>query len=176
MTQLERIAFKIVIIGEPAVGKTSLIRRFSDQSFSDNYKATVGADFDIKIIKLEKLEVFLTLWDIGGQDNFSELRNYYYSGADAAVLVYDLSNIDTLHELKKWEDDFMSVSSKDTPRIVIGNKKDLIDEFNQDSVLEFVKKRGLELILTSAKTNENVEESFRLISELCLKKYNISVV
>ncbi|MHA1269118.1 MAG: Rab family GTPase [Candidatus Helarchaeota archaeon] len=178
MDQFERIAFKIVVIGEPAVGKTSIIRRFSDNSFSENYKATVGADFDIKILKLYDNEIFLTIWDIGSQERFVELRNYYFSGADAAILVFSVDDMCTLKALEDWDSDFLKVSDIDTPRIVVGNKVDLVDkeELNIDKALEFATERGLKLILTSAKTNFNIEKAFKAISELCIKRYNISTI
>ena len=178
MDSSEKYAFKIVVIGDPEVGKTSLIRRFSNNSFDENYKATAGADFYIKILKINDLNIFLTIWDIGAQERFGTIRNYYYSGADAAILVYDVTNSKSLDSLKSWDDDFLKASIVSNPRIIVGNKIDLLDkdELKQDKALQFAHDRNLKLILTSAKNNFNVEKIFVEISKLCLEKYNLNVI
>ncbi|MHA1232485.1 MAG: Rab family GTPase [Candidatus Helarchaeota archaeon] len=180
MIQSNKYTFKVVVIGEPRVGKTSLIRRFADNTFSDTYKTTIGADFSIKVIELMNNKVFLTIWDIGAQERFSELRNYYYNGADAAILVYDVANPKTLDLLHHWNNDFTKSTSEDTPRIIVGNKIDLLDDESNrlhfKSAKKFCDDEGIELIFSSAKTNYNVYDIFKKISELCLKRYNIGLI
>ena len=89
----KKFPFKIVVVGDPAVGKTSIVRRFADDQFEESYIHTIGADFNVKVVKLGDKEIILTVWDIGGHEHFNEIRPYYYEGAHAAICVFDLTEI-----------------------------------------------------------------------------------
>ena len=165
--------FKFIIIGDHEVGKTSIIRRFVEKKFMADYRATIG----LNIIS-HKFEAFgnhinLMLWDIGAQDYFRRYRKTYYNGAQAAFIVFDLTNQKTFHNVKNWYNELISfIENKDMPIVIVGNKSDLL----KDRVLNNVDGRNLckelsELnnakimyIETSAVTGEHIEDAFRLIS------------
>ena len=109
----KKLAFKIIVIGDPSVGKTSLIRRYSDNKFDISYLPTIGADFNLKIVELPNIEVILTIWDIGGHDRFSAIRSFYYQGAQAGVMVFDRSRKETFKSIEKWKSDLEKGKSPD---------------------------------------------------------------
>ena len=161
-------ALKFIVVGDPAVGKSSLIRRHADDKFEENYAPTIGTDFILKVVKLEDMEITCTIWDIGGHESFMNIRNFYYEGADCAVIVYDVSRDETFKNIKKWYNDFTKTVGI-IPTAILGNKIDLERSVKKDTG----EKSALELHAifyeTSAKTGENVNNAFRHLANLCYK-------
>ena len=171
--------FKIVVIGEVAVGKTSLIKQFMTGTFSVDYKATMGTDIFRKEIILETGDVVnLTLWDIAGQAIWREYRKVYYQGANGAIVVFDVTRPPTFNSIREyWYQDLVNfLGTQDIPFILIGNKVDLkhllrVTEAQAEKLAGDIK--AMRLIFTSAKVGTNVEEAFKtMAASLVLKVKN----
>ena len=167
-------AFKVVVIGPAAVGKSSLIRRFVENKFSFQYKFTIGVDFLTKIVEYEPEKIArLTIWDIGGQDRFKILRRNFFDGTHGALVVFDLSRAQTFPKMKEWISDLRQTIEENVPIIILGNKTDLVSEIgqviDQNEVNQFAEKVGALIIETSAKTGENVEGAFLNLTNRMLK-------
>ncbi|MHA1300730.1 MAG: Rab family GTPase [Candidatus Helarchaeota archaeon] len=170
----KKYQLKMVVVGDPAVGKTSIIRRFADDKFEDDYKHTIGADFNVKVIEFpeSKRNAVLTVWDIGGHERFEIIRRYYYEGSHAGLIVFSLTNKESFKSVTNWYNDLRQYL-KNIPIILIANKKDLVDEIViEDSEIE-AKVKELELVQyfkTSAKTGENVEKAFSALAKKKLEE------
>lgn len=138
---------KILLLGDGAVGKTSLVRRFVEQRFDESYKMTIGVN--VKKRELEEMDMTMMIWDIYGQQLNRELHSTNYSGADGALIVYDLIRYQTFESLDGWLDNVFSVTGN-IPFVVLGNKYDLIQGFEksgEDKTFdEYVEENHLEMI------------------------------
>merc|ERR1739841_106707 len=125
----KRTLLKVIILGDSGVGKTSLMHQYVSKKFSNQYKATIGADFLTKEVQVEDRLVTMQIWDTAGQERFQSLGVAFYRGADCCVLVYDLTVPKTFESLDSWRDEFLiQASPRDPdnfPFVVIGNKSDL---------------------------------------------------
>ncbi|MHA1266294.1 MAG: Rab family GTPase [Candidatus Helarchaeota archaeon] len=169
-SEKEKYGFKIIVIGDPAVGKTSLIRRFSDNKFDQSYLPSIGADFTLKVVEFEKIQAILTIWDIGGQREFDSIRNFYYYGANAGIMVFDVTRPETYENLRnKWYPQFQAGVGDPVPCIILANKVDLTAErkITNAKCNELSQQLGYPLFQTSAKSGENVHAAFEQIALLC---------
>ncbi|MHA1144388.1 MAG: Rab family GTPase [Candidatus Helarchaeota archaeon] len=167
----KKFPFKIVVVGDPAVGKTSIVRRFADDQFEESYIHTIGADFNVKVVKLGDLEIILTVWDIGGHEHFNEIRPYYYEGAHAAICVFDLTMEKSFKSIPKWFKDLREYLPE-VPCILIGNKADLDHENNEEKIKKLINEFKFDFYSrTSAKTSENVSKTFEKLAEICMEYY-----
>lgn len=161
--------FKIVFLGEGAVGKTSLVGRYIYDSFEGDYLATIGTDIHIKMVKVEDTVVKLVIWDIAGQDNFAQLRRAYYMNASGAFFVYDTTRAETIERVDEWLNALFTVTGK-IPLVLLENKVDLesaIPEGTKDNVM---KQHDVQILSTSAKEDMNVEEAFKKMTREILEK------
>ncbi|XP_042273142.1 RAB6B, member RAS oncogene family a [Thunnus maccoyii] len=158
--------FKLVFLGEQSVGKTSLITRFMYDSFDNTYQATIGIDFLSKTMYLEDRTVRLQLWDTAGQERFRSLIPSYIRDSTVAVVVYDITNINSFQQTSKWIDDVRTERGSDVIIMLVGNKTDLADK--RQITIEEGEQRAKELsvmfIETSAKTGYNVKQLFRRVA------------
>jgi len=158
--------FKLVFLGEQSVGKTSLITRFMYDSFDNTYQATIGIDFLSKTMYLEDRTVRLQLWDTAGQERFRSLIPSYIRDSTVAVVVYDVTNINSFQQTNKWIDDVRTERGTDVIIVLVGNKTDLADK-RQVSIDEGERKAkdlNVMFIETSAKTGYNVKQLFRRVA------------
>jgi small GTP-binding protein len=162
--------FKVVFVGDPAVGKTSLVARHVRSSFRENYIPSLGANITSNDYLIDNYAVTLLIWDIAGQEIFSSVREKYYAGAKAAFVVYDVTRPETLNGTKVWTDDVKKFVSPDIPLILVGNKTDLERKVAKRDGEIFARKLNAQFIETSAKTGENVPEAFREIAETLVNK------
>mmetsp|Transcript_11796 Transcript_11796/g.33979 ORF Transcript_11796/g.33979 Transcript_11796/m.33979 type:complete len:232 (+) Transcript_11796:104-799(+) len=160
--------FKLVLLGDASVGKSSILMRFLKNTFSEGIETTVGAAFSTKTIQSRGREVKFEIWDTAGQERFRSLAPIYYRGASGAVIVYDQTNALTFERAQAWVKQVMQTSAN--PNIVIAlaaNKADLIDKgqvpFEKAEAL--AKSEGLLLLETSAVTGKNVAKLFETIAD-----------
>uniref|UniRef100_A0A8C1KUI0 Ras-related protein Rab-6A-like n=1 Tax=Cyprinus carpio TaxID=7962 RepID=A0A8C1KUI0_CYPCA len=159
--------FKLVFLGEQSVGKTSLITRFMYDSFDNTYQATIGIDFLSKTMYLEDRTVRLQLWDTAGQERFRSLIPSYIRDSTIAVVVYDITNLNSFQQTSKWIDDVRTERGSDVIIMLVGNKTDLADKSRQITTEEGeqrAKELNVMFIETSAKTGYNVKQLFRRVA------------
>ncbi len=166
--------FKIIIIGDPSVGKTSLILRYTNNAFRRSYVPTLGVHVTDKIFKVEDAIIQLTLWDIGGQVKFETMRQQFYRGFDAVFLVFDLTRIETFNSIPKWYSDVLAQLKNRSDMLtgfVIGNKNDLVEQriITTDMANNLASQLNLGFIETSALQGENVDYAFSTIATLLYK-------
>jgi small GTP-binding protein len=169
--------FKCLVIGPGAVGKSSLVRRFVENEFEFSYNFTIGVDFLAKTVEYEKGRFAkLSIWDVGGQERFKVLRRSFYEGTQGAILVFDLSRVNTFHKMKAWITDLRSIIKEQIPIIILGNKADLLPEvgevINRDEPKQFAEAEESMYIETSAKTGDNVEKAFVELTQRMRKYYS----
>ncbi|NHJ14431.1 MAG: GTP-binding protein [Candidatus Thorarchaeota archaeon] len=175
--------FKVILMGDGSVGKTSLRRQYMGEGFRANYMITIGADFAVKKMKLEGgFDVSIQIWDLAGQEHFKNVRNTFYKGAQGALAVYSTVERSSFDNIRNWLDECWTNAGKKIPIVLIGNKIDLREQFKDNPVMaqtivtteegEALAKKiaGMgshaSFLETSAKTGHNVEAAFL---ELALK-------
>ncbi|MFX0170665.1 MAG: Rab family GTPase [Candidatus Hodarchaeota archaeon] len=162
--------FKIILAGDGAVGKTTLINRFVTGKFKTDYKATIGVEITTKRFVIENHPINLQIWDIAGQTLFRTFRSKFYSNAKGALLVFDLTVSNSLDSLHTWIEDIEQVTGK-IPYILIGNKADLTDicSITPYEVARFQELQKIgNFFNTSALTGENVEHAFSELANLMI--------
>ncbi|MFX1293781.1 MAG: Rab family GTPase [Promethearchaeota archaeon] len=155
--------WKIIVIGDPSVGKTTLMLRYTEKKFRELYIPTVGAQISRKIVNIEGYTCSLNIWDIAGQHKFSNVRRLFYEGSDAVIIVFDLTDKTSFVSTSTWYKDYLSLNPNKFG-VVIGNKLDLkkdrvvLHEWGQT----LTEKMGKDwrYFETSAKTGENVQDVF----------------
>lgn len=172
---MKKYNFKILLLGAPAVGKTSILYRFVKNKFSHDYITTIGINYLTKEINLdEKYYAKLVIWDVAGQEKFKFLRKSYYEGTNGALLIFDLTSLNSYEDLKQWLSEMFEIMHKKIPFIIIGNKLDLVKDINRaidlDNVKDFAENQDSIYIETSAKTGENIEEAFTKLTQLIIKQ------
>ena len=168
--------FKVVVLGEGAVGKTAIVTRFSHGFFRTDYKTTIGSQFAVKNIDVEGAEgenqvVKLQIWDVAGQSRFQILRPMYYRGSNGGLLVYDVSRRRTFMLLQEWLDELHKAIQKEIPLVLVANKTDLPDRVVEPSEgREFADSHGMPYVESSAKTGEGVVDIFEQLGTILVKK------
>ena len=163
--------FKIVMCGDEACGKTSLILRYIDNIFRDNYIPTLGVNFMTKDLEIEP-ETRLIIWDIGGQASWKAKLNFYLAGTDGAIIVFDLTRPTTFLGVEEWMKKIQAIAGPNTPFVVVGNKNDLKDlrKVSKKEVEKFLQKQKYSIYFeSSAKTGENVNTFFERIANEIIK-------
>ncbi|TKJ22279.1 MAG: hypothetical protein CEE43_06935 [Promethearchaeota archaeon Loki_b32] len=175
-------ALKLALLGDPAVGKTSLIDKYITDSFNENYQPTLGVNIVTKDIKLEEInsDIRLLLWDIAGQAKYELTRKMFFQGCSGALFIYDKTRYSTFENItSKWLEDFIKFGKPDGVYILIGNKLDLKDSIkvsSEEGKLLSQKINATEFIETSAKYGENVEMAFKKLVLHILKKSGVKFV
>ncbi len=174
-------AIKLTVLGDPAVGKTSLIDKYITDSFKENYQPTLGVNIVTKDIRIKEdnSEIRLLLWDIAGQDKYELTRQMFFQGCSGTLLVYDMTRYFTFERVKtKWLEDFKNYGRPDGIYMLIGNKSDLknsikVSSEEGKSLSEEI--NAVEFVETSAKYGENVEKAFRTLVSHVLGKLGVNI-
>ena len=171
-TGLQELKFKILIIGDSGVGKTSMLLKYVDDFFPDTHIATIGVEHKTKTITKGKYKISLNIWDTAGQERFKSITKSFFSNTTGVVFVYDITKRDSFSGpsgLKNWIKDAEEYGKFD--RIICGNKIDLGNkrQVKCDEAKEFSMKKKLEYFETSAKTGENINEVFDKLVDLIIK-------
>jgi Ras-related protein Rab-7A len=164
----KRVCLKIIILGDSGVGKTSILDRYVNNRFADQYKATIGSDFLTKEVAIGNDLVTLQIWDTAGQERFRGLGSAFYRGADACVIVFDVNVMTTFNSITSWRDEFLLQGDPKDPSnfpvIVIGNKIDKNERVITDKMaLDWVAEHGhnIDYCEVSAKEDVNIESVFQ---------------
>lgn len=168
---------KIIILGDSGVGKTSLLHQYVSHKFEARYKATIGADFMTKEVEVDGVKVTLQLWDTAGQERFQSLGSAFFRGADACVLVYDVTQAESFSHVKSWLEEF-SIQSGRRDCALVGNKTDQEErrQVQFKAAEAWCAQQGQEndttvpYFETSAKENVGVEEAFLAVVKMALQK------
>jgi small GTP-binding protein len=119
---------QLVLIGDNGVGKSCLLLRFADNTFTENFISTIGVDFRFRTLKVEKKIIKLQIWDTAGQERYRTITSAYYRGADGIIMVYDVTNEESFNHINEWFLEVNRYASEDTCKLIVGNKTDLPDK------------------------------------------------
>lgn len=161
------VIMKILLIGDSAVGKTCLLLRFTDGSFNPSFIGTVGIDFRMKELKHENYNLKLQIWDTAGQDRFRTITTAYYRNAMGILLVYDITNENSFHNVINWMKNIQEFAPETVSTVLVGNKNDIVagrvipTERGEALAKEF----GIPFLETSARTKAGVDEAFMTLSQ-----------
>ena len=167
--------FKLVIIGNSGVGKSCLLLRFADDTFTENFYSTIGVDFRFKCLEIGERKCKLQIWDTAGQERFKTVTSAYYRGADGIIIVFDQTDRESFDNVENWIEDISKYSTDEPVKIIFANKDDVKIEkkkVNNIDITELEKKTGLEVIKTSAKTGEKVNYAFEKLTQKLLLERN----
>merc|ERR1712025_1229829 len=163
--------FKILLVGDSGVGKSSVLLRFTQNEFED-MSPTIGVDFKLKMMNVEDKRLKLTIWDTAGQERFRTLTSSYYRGAHGIIFVYDVTRPDSFRGVEEiWMNEVESYSTLDAIKIVIGNKVDKEDtrKVTREEGKSFARRHGCLFLETSAKTSQGVEQVFQELLQKILE-------
>ncbi len=170
----DRIKRKVLLLGDGAVGKTSLIRRFVVDKFSDDYITTIGTKVTKKDLEIESpgrvTEITFMIWDVLGQKGYKNIQESSFQGAKGALLVYDVSRRDTLRSIEEYWIPHLIEVTKPIPLVLVGNKVDLVKDraTARDQLEEAMEELRVNGFLSSAKTGESIEASFACLAKAVL--------
>jgi Ras-related protein Rab-1A len=154
--------FKILLVGNSSVGKSSLFLRFVDDIWNETFVPTIGVDFKIKTIEVEKKNVKLQIWDTAGEERFRTIISSYYKGAHGILLMFDVTDYDSFESLENWLIEIEKNANKNVIKLLIGNKIDLEEnrKVSYNQAKDFADSNGIQYIETSVKLNTNVNQAF----------------
>ena len=168
----KKISFKIILIGDSSVGKTSLLLRYCDGTFDADSISTIGIDRKCKYLKRDDKYIELNIWDTAGQERFRSIAKNSFKGADGILLIYDLTNKKTYFSVKKWMEDIKdNIDIHKIGFIVVANKCDAEKEeiqVDEDMEKKLIETHDIKVMKTSAKNNINVDETFTSLVEMML--------
>ena len=159
--------YKIVVLGDISVGKTSILSRFRYGIFEPEYMPTLGIDFFSQNLFYEDKTIRLILWDTAGEERFRSLIPSYLKNADCIIIVFDITNKDSFNSLNKWLTDSKNNASEGTIYIICGNKSDLKEKrtVNENEIDEYIKKNELIYVECSAKNGEGIKDLFNTVAK-----------
>lgn len=174
--------YKVIIIGDSGSGKTATLQRFSDGVFNDAYISTIGVDFRYKKVDINGKIVKLQIWDTAGQERFRTITAAYYRGAEAIIIVYDLTNIESYNHVSHWLAEYFKYKPAGSPRagfMLLGNKCDLLPEpkdgnlYRNMAAAQFAAENDMLYYEISAKSDINISDAFnsfvaKLLTRECL--------
>ncbi|KAK9703702.1 Ras family [Popillia japonica] len=154
--------FKLLLIGDSGVGKSCLLLRFADDTYTESYISTIGVDFKIRTIDLDGKTIKLQIWDTAGQERFRTITSSYYRGAHGIIVVYDCTDQDTFNNVKQWLEEIDRYACDNVNKLLVGNKSDLTTKKVVDytTAKEYADQLGIPFLETSAKSATNVEQAF----------------
>jgi small GTP-binding protein len=161
---------KICMLGSFAVGKTSLVRRYVENMFSDKYLTTIGVKIDKKVITIQQEKMTLFIWDIAGENGYHQVHSSYLRGMSGYFLVADKTRMSTIENLLDVQER-VKVAFQDVPHVLLMNKSDLTGQWDiDDPTIDKLQHDGFDVMMTSAKTGQNVEEAFSKLATKMLGK------
>lgn len=165
--------FKILLIGDSSVGKTSLLLRYIDDTYRGEFQATIGVDFKVSTKSINGKLLKLQLWDTAGQDRFKNIVSTYYRGAQGIFIVFDVTNRTSFNNVSKWYQESANFLPESTIRILVGNKSDMNAPYrviSEEEAKALSERLGAEYFETSAKQNTNIDLTFTRMATSILSK------
>ena len=162
--------FKILLIGDSGVGKSSLLLGFADDKFSGTTQPTIGMDFRIRTICIQGKRIKLQIWDTAGQERFRTITSSYYRGTRGIIIVYDVTNKKSFENLKHWCYEVDRYACSSAMKFLVGNKADLESKVPADCAASFAKSQNMNFLQTSAKSSQLVDTAFLSLAEKILSK------
>jgi len=177
MKQDYDLLYKLLLIGDSGVGKSCLLLRFADDSWSDTYISTIGVDFKIRTLEIDGKVVKLQIWDTAGQERFRTITSSYYRGSNGIVVVYDITDMETFTNVKQWMGEIENYAKQDVMRFIVGNKSDLEAQraVPRESGQSLAASFGIPFLETSAKNSDNVTKLFTDMAKDIMNRQNVSV-
>jgi len=154
--------FKLLLIGDSGVGKSCLLLRFADDTYTESYISTIGVDFKIRTIELDGKTIKLQIWDTAGQERFRTITSSYYRGAHGIIVVYDVTDQESFNNIKQWLQEIERYASETVNKLLVGNKCDLTAKkvVDYSTAKEYADQLDIPFLETSAKNATNVEQAF----------------
>lgn len=164
--------FKLLLIGNSGVGKSCLLLRFADDTYTESYISTIGVDFKIRTLELEGKTVKLQIWDTAGQERFRTITSSYYRGAHGIIIVYDVTDRDSFADVKHWMQEIEKYAADGVCKLLVGNKCDMSSKkvISYDEAKELAEGSNLQFLETSAKNAHNVESAFQAMAKMIKQK------
>lgn len=164
--------FKLLLIGDSGVGKSCMLLRFADDTYTESYISTIGVDFKIRTIEMDGKTIKLQIWDTAGQERFRTITSSYYRGAHGIIVVYDVTDQDSFDHVKQWLQEVDRYASDKVNTLLVGNKSDLTSKrmVSYETAKEFADSVGMEFLETSAKNSTNIEKAFMVMAEQIKKR------
>ncbi|XP_031135095.1 ras-related protein Rab-15-like isoform X2 [Sander lucioperca] len=165
--------FRLLMLGDSGVGKTCVLRRFTESEFDPSHISTIGVDFKMKTLELDGIRVRVQIWDTAGQERYHTITKQYYRRAQGIIFVYDITSKSSFQHLVKWASDVDEYAQDKVQRILVGNKCDeeLKRQVTKDQGNKLAETYGMEFFETSAFNSMNICESFTRVTELVLQAH-----
>jgi small GTP-binding protein len=174
--KMQNYSFKIVIIGDSSVGKSSIVSRLLQHRFNDNIQHTIGASYIIYNKTINDINIRFEIWDTAGQEKYNSITPLYYRKANIAIIVYDLTDINTFEKAKYWINEIRK-NNEVSLYVLVANKYDIINDENNDLIKKghiFAENNNMTFFITSAKTGKNISILFDEIAcNMIINKKNI---
>ncbi|XP_044022832.1 ras-related protein Rab-15-like isoform X1 [Siniperca chuatsi] len=171
------VLFRLLMLGDSGVGKTCMLRRFTESEFDPSHISTIGVDFKMKTLEIDGVKVRVQIWDTAGQERYQTITKQYYRRAQGIIFVYDITSKPSFQHLAKWASDVDECAPGTVQRILVGNKSDEEHrrQVTKDQGSKLAETYGMEFFETSASTSSNISESFTRAAELVLQAHKRDV-
>lgn len=171
------VLFRLLLLGDSGVGKTCMLRRFTESEFDASHISTIGVDFKMKTLDIDGVKVRVQIWDTAGQERYQTITKQYYRRAQGIIFVYDITNAPSFQHLAKWVSDVDEFVPDKVQRIMVGNKSDeeLRRQVTREQGRKLAENYGMEFFESSASDSSNIIESFTRVTELVLQAHKRDV-
>lgn len=171
------VLFRLLILGDSGVGKTCMLRRFTENEFAPSHISTIGVDFKMKTLDIDGIKVRVQIWDTAGQERYQTITKQYYRRAQGIIFVYDITDEPSFQHIAKWASDVDEYAPDKVQRILVGNKADeeLRRQVMKDQGSKLAENFGMDFFETSASTSSNISEAFVRVTELVLQAHKRDV-
>ncbi|XP_053191473.1 ras-related protein Rab-15 [Scomber japonicus] len=169
--------FRLLMLGDSGVGKTCMLRRFTESEFDPSHISTIGVDFKMKTLEIDGIKVRVQIWDTAGQERYQTITKQYYRRAQGIIFVYDITNEPSYLHIAKWISDVEEYAPEKVQRILVGNKSDEepMRRVTKTEGSKLAGHYGMDFFETSASSSSNISESFTRVTELVLQAHKRDV-
>eukprot|EP00927_Polykrikos_kofoidii_P024149 TRINITY_DN2201_c1_g1_i3.p1 TRINITY_DN2201_c1_g1~~TRINITY_DN2201_c1_g1_i3.p1 ORF type:complete len:221 (-),score=32.59 TRINITY_DN2201_c1_g1_i3:175-786(-) len=159
--------FKILLIGDSGVGKSCMLLRFADDTYTESYISTIGVDFKIRTLEQDGKTIKLQIWDTAGQERFRTITSSYYRGSHGIIVVYDVTDKESFNNVNHWIEEIQKYAADGVNKLLVGNKCDLSSKkvVSYDEAKELAESLNIQFMETSAKNAHNVEQAFQAMAK-----------